>query len=58
MVIILPRDESYLPSIAEVALHNILWMFPFTLLPACKQLLGTRGGECRNEMLLCIMMNE
>ncbi|KAI0273970.1 hypothetical protein BGY98DRAFT_997349 [Russula aff. rugulosa BPL654] len=44
MVIILP-----------LALHNILWMFPFTLLPACKQLLGTRGGENLTSMDLMVV---
>ena len=41
-----------------IAVYNILWIYPFMLLLVPKQLLDTREGECGNETLLCIMMNE
>jgi hypothetical protein len=41
-----------------IAVYNILWMYySFKLIPVYKQP-DSFEGECRNETLLCIMMNE
>ncbi|KAI0281185.1 hypothetical protein BGY98DRAFT_225091 [Russula aff. rugulosa BPL654] len=58
LVDILWRDKRYLASTRNVTEHNLIWLYPITLLPFCKHLRDTRDGERRNEMLLCIMMNE
>ena len=52
------REKAYPSPIANFARHNILWMYPFTFLPVSTPVLDARGGECPNETLLSIMMNE
>src|SRR6266852_6318750 len=51
------REKTYPSSIANVAMHNILWLYPFTFLPFSIPVLDARGGECRNGTSLCITMN-
>ena len=50
--------KDYPPSIIKIAVHNVLWMYPVTLLPVSKQLLDTREGERHNETLLGVILNE
>jgi hypothetical protein len=52
VVKIVRRSSDYPPSIVKIAVHNVLWMYPITLLPLSKQLRDNREGECRNGMLL------
>ena len=49
MLRIVGREEDYPPSIIkpEIALHNILWMYPFVMLPYSGKFIFSRGGECR-----------
>ena len=56
---ILWRDERQ-ASTRDFTEHNFIWLCPITgmLLPFGEHLRDTRDGERRNEMLLCIMMNE
>jgi hypothetical protein len=52
---------DYPPSIVnlKIVVYNMLRIFPVTLLlPVYKQPPDTRKGECRNETLQCITMNE
>ena len=49
-------EEYYPPSFVKIVVHNVLWMYPFVILPYDGEFLDTRtrGGECCNETLLCI----
>jgi len=39
------RIEEYPQSIIKIAVHNVLWMYPFTLLPVPGQLHGHDEGH-------------
>ena len=42
---VISRSEEYPRSSIKIAVHNLLWMYPFTLLPVSRQLHGHHEGE-------------
>jgi hypothetical protein len=58
VVKVFSRSSEYPRSIIKIAVQNVLWTFPFTLLPLSTQLPGYREGERCYRISIDIVMYE
>ena len=52
------RSSEYPRSIIKLAVHNVLWTYPLTLLPSPRELHGHREGERCGGISISIAINE